>query len=219
MRETMTYNPCFYQLREGQLQRMLEIISHNKEAKPHGVVFFGDSLTQMYDLEKYFPQIPLKYNCGIGGATSEELLWIVDEAVIKYQPSLVVMMIGINDLGHTVMLSPKDIANYVKSIIDLIRGNLPDTQILLLSTLPCVESLRDYHHVLGIRCNDLVKMIYIQYQELILDNKTTLINVFDEFIDENNEAKTKYYQDGLHLNERGYQKLTSLIEKKIQDYL
>ena len=70
--------------------------------------------------------------------------------------------------------------------IDLIRGNLPDTQILLLSTLPCVESLRDYHHVLGIRCNDLVKMIYIQYQELILDNKTTLINVFDEFIDENN---------------------------------
>ena len=55
----MTYNPCFYQLREGQLQRMLEIISHNKEAKPHGVVFFGDSLTQMYDLEKYFPQIPL----------------------------------------------------------------------------------------------------------------------------------------------------------------
>ena len=57
------------------------------------------------------------------------------------------MMIGINDLGHTVMLSPKDIANYVKSIIDLIRGNLPDTQILLLSTLPCVESLRDYHHV------------------------------------------------------------------------
>ena len=173
----------------------------------------------MYDLDKYFPQIPLKYNCGIGGATSEELLWFVDEAVIKYQPSLVVMMIGINDLGHTVMLSPKDIANYVKSIIDLIRGNLPDTQILLLSTLPCVESLRDYHHVLGIRCNDLVKMIYIQYQELILDNKTTLINVFDEFIDENNEAKTKYYQDGLHLNERGYQKLTSLIEKKIQDYL
>ena len=62
-------------------------------------------------------------------------------------------------------------------------------------------------------------MIYIQYQELILDNKTTLINVFDEFIDENNEAKTKYYQDGLHLNERGYQKLTNLIEKKIQDYL
>lgn len=52
----MTYNPCFYQLREGQLQRMLEIISHNKEAKPHGVVFFGDSLTQMYDLDKYFPQ-------------------------------------------------------------------------------------------------------------------------------------------------------------------
>ena len=219
MRETMKYNPCYYQLREGQLQRILSIIQQTKIALEGGVIFFGDSITEMYNIEHYYQDISIKYNCGVGGATSNELLWICDEAVIKYQPKVVVMMIGINDLGHTVMLSPKDIANYVKSIIDLIRGNLPDTQILLLSTLPCVESLRDYHHVLGIRCNDLVKMIYIQYQELILDNKTTLINVFDEFIDENNEAKTKYYQDGLHLNERGYQKLTSLIEKKIQDYL
>ena len=26
MRETMKYNPCYYQLREGQLERMLSIV-------------------------------------------------------------------------------------------------------------------------------------------------------------------------------------------------
>ena len=32
MRETMKYNPCYYQLREGQLQRILSIIQQTKIA-------------------------------------------------------------------------------------------------------------------------------------------------------------------------------------------
>lgn len=218
MRETMKYNPCYYQLREGQLERMLTIVRQTKNAQPNGVVFFGDSITEMYDLEKHFPHMNPIYNCGIGGATSNELLWMVDEAVIKYHPKVVVMMIGINDLGNTVMLSPKDIAVNVKNIIDLIRGNCPDTQIILMSTLPCIEALRDYHHVPGIRCNDLVEMIYQQYQEVICDSKTTLLWTFDDFVDESKEAKVKYYQDGLHLNEEGYKHLTQILTPVIEKY-
>lgn len=218
MRETMKYNPCYYQLREGQLERMLSIVKQTKSAKKDGVVFFGDSITEMYELDKYFPEIAVKYNCGIGGGTSNELLWIVDEAVIKYNPKLVVMMIGINDLGNTVMLSPKDIALNVKNIIDLIRGNCPDTQILLLSTLPCVEALRSYHQVPGIRCNDLVEMIHSQYKQLILDKKVQLVNIFNYFVDEKKEEIKEYYEDGLHLNERGYEKLTELIKPIVKEY-
>lgn len=219
MRETMKYNPCYYQLREGQLERMLTIVHQTKNAQPNGVVFFGDSITEMYDLEKDFPHIKPIYNCGIGGATSNELLWMVDEAVIKYQPKVVVMMIGINDLGNSTMLSPKDIAVNVKNIIDLIRGNCPDTQIILMSTLPCIESLRDYHQVPGIRCNDLVEMIYHQYQEMILDSQTTLLWTFQDFVDENKEALVKFYQDGLHLNEEGYKHLTKILMPVLEKYL
>ena len=218
MRETMKYNPCYYQLREGQLQRILSIIQQTKIALEGGVIFFGDSITEMYNIEHY-QDISIKYNCGVGGATSNELLWICDEAVIKYQPKVVVMMIGINDLGNTVMLSPKEIAVNIKNIIDLIRGNCPQTQILLLSTLPCVESLRSYHQVPGIRCNDLVEMIYQQCQDIIIDPKTRFVSIFEEFIDENKEALIEYYQDGLHLNELGYEKLTRLIKPIIQEYI
>ena len=219
MRETMKYNPCYYQLREGQLQRILSIIQQTKIALEGGVIFFGDSITEMYNIEHYYQDIYIKYNCGVGGATSNELLWICDEAVIKYQPKVVVMMIGINDLGNTVMLSPKEIAVNIKNIIDLIRGNCPQTQILLLSTLPCVESLRSYHQVPGIRCNDLVEMIYQQCQDIIIDPKTRFVSIFEEFIDENKEALIEYYQDGLHLNELGYEKLTRLIKPIIQEYI
>ena len=86
MRESMKYNPGYYQLREGQLRRILAIMEQTKTARPGGVVFFGDSLTECYPIERCFPEIENKYNCGIGGAVAEELLWVVDEAVVKYDP-------------------------------------------------------------------------------------------------------------------------------------
>lgn len=211
MREQMIYNPGYYQLRENQLLRMLSIVNQTKTAKSGGVVFFGDSITEMYDLDKYYENIPIKYNCGIGGATSQELLWFIDEAVIKYQPKIVVLMIGINDLGYTTMISPRQIAVNIKEIIDVIRGNCPQTYILLLSTLPCIEELKDYHHIPGIRNNDLVQMIFQECQLLIMDKKTIMVPIYHKFVDENGCVLKQYYQDGLHLNENGYQYLTTLI--------
>ncbi|MFV0392814.1 MAG: SGNH/GDSL hydrolase family protein, partial [Coprobacillaceae bacterium] len=167
MRENMKYNPKYYQLRKGQLQRMLAIIEQQEKHIPNGVVFFGDSITEIYDVENYYPEIPHVYSCGIGGATAQELLWIVDEAVIKYQPKLVVLMIGVNDLGRTIMSSPKEVAYHVKELIDMITMNCPDTSILLVSTLPCNELLQSYHQVPGIRNNDLIEMIYTEYQDMI----------------------------------------------------
>ena len=38
----MEYNPRYYQMREFQLERMLAIVRANQDAKPGGVVSFGD---------------------------------------------------------------------------------------------------------------------------------------------------------------------------------
>lgn len=219
MRETMRYNPGYYQLREGQLRRILAIMEQTKAARPGGVVFFGDSLTECYPIKRCFPEIENKYNCGIGGAVAEELLWVVDEAVVKYDPALVVLMVGINDLGNTVMSSPREIARNVKNVIDLIRGNCPQTKVLLYSTLPCIEALRSYHQVPGIRSNDFSHMIFSEYQELILDGQTELLDVFPAFVDETGEARRELYVDGLHLNDAGYDRLTELLAPKIAEML
>lgn len=215
MRESMKYNPGYYQLREGQLRRILAIMEQTKTARPGGVVFFGDSLTECYPIERCFPEIENKYNCGIGGAVAEELLWVVDEAVVKYDPELVVLMVGINDLGNTVMSSPREIARNVKNVIDLVRGNCPQAKVLLYSTLPCIEALRSYHQVPGIRSNNFSHMIFTEYQELILDRQTELLDVFPAFVDEAGEARREFYVDGLHLNDAGYDRLTRLLAPSI----
>ena len=57
MKESMHYLTNYYQLREFVLIRMLEIIKQRYYAKENGVVFFGDSITQYWDLQ----ELALKY--------------------------------------------------------------------------------------------------------------------------------------------------------------
>ena len=82
-------------------------------------------------MDKYYPEIETKYNCGIAGITSGMLLNFIDEGVIKYQPKNVVLMIGTNDLGNTVMESPRDIALNVKETIEIIHYNCLDIKFIL----------------------------------------------------------------------------------------
>ena len=140
MKENMIFNDDQYQLREFQVDRMKEVIVNNRISKENGVVFYGDSIVQGYDINKYIPEINDKYNCGIGGFTSETLLWICDEAVIKYKPSLVYISVGTNDLGNTNMRSPREIALNIEKLIRLVRGNLKEVKIIIASTTPCDEN-------------------------------------------------------------------------------
>ena len=43
------------------------------------------------------------------------LLHFIDEGVLKFKPKQLVYMIGTNDLGKTVMQSPKDITIMLKN--------------------------------------------------------------------------------------------------------
>ena len=179
MRENMKYDTNKYQLRESVLKRMLQIISHQKYKGPAGTVFYGDSITEYFDLERFMPAIDHKYNCGIGGITSNMLLHFVDEGVLKYEPEQVFLMIGTNDLGNTLMLSPRDIALNVKELIEIIHYNLPHCKIHLLSCIPCIEDQHGYKSTKqGMRSNDILKMIFKEYKRMIPYEYVHFINVY-----------------------------------------
>ena len=93
MRENMTFLTNYYQIREMTIDRMKEIIDQNKKAKEGGTVFFGDSITQFMDIEKYFSEIKNKYNCGIGGITSKMLINFIDKGVLKFKQRKLVYLI------------------------------------------------------------------------------------------------------------------------------
>ena len=167
------------------------------------------------DIEKCFPEIENKYNCGIGGITSTMLLHFIDEGVLKFKPRQLVYMIGTNDLGKTVMQSPKDIAINVKELVETVHYNLPECEIYVVSPLPCLP-MHDYKHTLGVlRSNDLLKMIYKEFKKTIPYEYVTFINAYPILCNKKGEPVEAYYEDGLHINHEGYLRYTNCLKEYI----
>lgn len=211
MRENMFFDPGIYQLRKSTLKRMLKIIDNQKEFQENNELLFGDSIFEFFDVKKYFPKNKVA-NCGIAGATTDELLWIIDEAVLKYKPKKVFIHVGTNDLGNTVMHSPRKIAENIALITRIIQKNLSCCSINVLSPLPCIESQQAFPQVNGIRSNAFLKYIFQILREYISNDKINLINVFDLFY-KNERVNQILYKDGLHPNDQGYQILATVLER------
>lgn len=206
----MTYDTNKYQLKESAIKRMLAII---QQREPGGIVFYGDSLIENYDLKSYFHQDDI-YNCGIAGLTSDMLLHFVEEGVVKYKAKKVFILVGTNDLGETIMASPRDIALNMKELVEIIYQNLL-CQIYVISPLPCNEAVEGYHATgRGIRNNDFLKMIFTECKKMIPYHYVTWIDVFSAFKEKLNEV---YMPDGLHINESGYALMSKLIKSYVEE--
>lgn len=217
MREDMKYNDGIYQLRENQIDLIKKIMVNNKEVIPGGVVFYGDSITELYDIDKFYPEIKTKYNSGVGGFTSETLLWIIDEGVIKYKPKVVVLGVGTNDLGNASMRSPRDISYNIQELIRMISNNLEGVEIIVLSVHPCDEESNGSKAGKVLRSNRIIKALNEEIELICkrFDN-VTFKNVFDVLYNkESGNIYDEYTTDGLHLTEKAYISLTEEIKPLI----
>ncbi len=98
------------------------------------VVFFGDSITDIWKLAEYFPGKPY-INRGIGGQTTPQMLVRFRQDVIDLHPKVVVILAGTNDIaGNTGPMRNEDIeANYA-SMAELARAN--GIRVVFSSVLP-----------------------------------------------------------------------------------
>jgi lysophospholipase L1-like esterase len=71
----------------------------DKPAEPNRVVFMGDSITDFWKLDEYFPGKPY-VNRGISGQTTPQMLVRMYPDVIDLKPAAMVILAGINDVSH-----------------------------------------------------------------------------------------------------------------------
>ena len=84
-------------------------------------MFFGDSITDIWKLEDYFPGKPY-VNRGIGGQTTPQMLVRFRQDVIDLQPKVVVILAGTNDIaGNTGPMRNEDIEANFASLAELAR--------------------------------------------------------------------------------------------------
>ena len=98
------------------------------------VVFFGDSITDMWKLGDSFPGKPY-VNRGIGGQTTPQMLVRFREDVLDLQPKVVLILAGTNDIaGNTGPMTLQEIeANYT-SLAEL--AALHQIRVVYASVLP-----------------------------------------------------------------------------------
>ena len=69
----------------------------------------------------------------------------------------------------------------------------------------------------GIRTNKKIKYINKKLKKYCKNKDYTYINVYDELTDEDGNLALKYTEEGLHLNETGYIKVTKTLYKYLKE--
>ena len=185
-----------------------------KEIINPNVVFFGDSITDYYDLNKYFPNLK-KVNSGIAGNRTNDLKNDMYNRVYRYNPSKVILLVGINNFLYDGS-SVESVVNDIKDITDNIHKELPNAEILIQSIYPINDDWRLYRHNEVPDEDTLTKKIIdsnSNIKDLCKKNKYTYIDMFKEMADDNCKFKREYTNDGLHPNENGYIKITEILQK------
>ena len=162
------------------------------------VVFFGNSLTEMWDINYYFNDSTL-LNAGITGDFSEGLVKRV-ENITKLKPEKLFIEIGINDMIEKISLD-EICANYRK-VIKVVQQQSPQTNIFIQSNLPVIINrpsfLTDDKDV-----NDRVLQQNENLKKIAEEFNLTYIDIHSVFI-KYPKREDLFITDGVHLTPTAY---------------
>lgn len=188
----------------------VKVVTKIKEVEkvPANYLFLGDSITDFYDLDKYYNELPV-VNSGISGNTTDDILNDMKKRAYQYNPSKVFLLIGTNDLIHN--KSNEEIVEKVEKIIEEIKENRSKAEIYLQSIYPVNYKLSPY--MVKSRKNDDIKEINEKLEDYCEDNDITYIDMYDLLKDKDDNFNSKYTKDGLHPNDDGYEVITKELKK------
>ena len=168
------------------------------------VAFLGDSLTDGYDLNTYYPQYKTA-NRGIGGDTTHGLESRLEVSLYDLKPKIAVILIGGNNLDTM-------FENYERMICS-IREKLPETKIILCSLTAMGRNFAQKNEIACYN-NVIIKKLADKYECEFVDLYTPLFDISIQ------EICADYTSDGVHFTNEGYRvftdTLTPVIEKLME---
>jgi len=169
------------------------------------IIFTGSSSIRYWkDVQKRFPEHQI-LNAGFGGSQAYDLLYHLENLVLKYQPKKVFIYEGDNDIFSK--KKPKEIIVTTKEIIKKIKDKNPDTSIVLISVKPSISrwNLRKKY-----------KKLNREFQEISnTDDKIFYADVWNIMLKRRKVRKDIFIEDGLHMNKIGYELWYEALKKYI----
>jgi lysophospholipase L1-like esterase len=178
------------------------------------VVFFGDSITDIWHLDQYFPGKPY-INRGIGGQTTPQMLVRFRQDVIDLHPKVVVMLAGTNDIaGNTGPMRNEDIEADYASIAELARAN--GIRVVFSSVLPVHNYAEKSKDFFAQRSPARILELNQWLKDYCARNHIVYLDYFSALVDDKGLLKKELADDGLHPNDAGYKIMAPLAEKAIE---
>jgi lysophospholipase L1-like esterase len=199
----------------GQLARYREANAKLGPPAPgeNRVVFFGDSITDIWHLDEYFPGKPY-VNRGIGGQTTPQMMVRFRQDVIDLHPKVVVVLAGTNDIaGNTGPMRNEDIeANYA-SMAELARAN--GVRLVFSSVLPVHNYTEKSKDFFAQRSLARILALNDWLKDYCSKNHFVYLDYFTAVVDDKGLLKKDLADDGLHPNAAGYKLMAPLAEAAI----
>jgi lysophospholipase L1-like esterase len=181
------------------------------------VVFFGDSITDFWHLNEYFPDRNF-VNRGISGQITGEMLGRVKADVIDLRPAAVVILAGTNDLSRGIPLTA--IEDNLLAIADLC--DTYKIKVIFASVLP----VSDYHKAdnksyerTTTRPPIFIKALNDWIESFCTNRHHIYLNYHAAMVDPSGQLKEDLGDDGLHPNAKGYRIMAPLALEAIQKAL
>ncbi len=177
---------------------------------PGGIVFVGSStFTFWITIEEDMAPLPA-IRRGFGGSTIHDSVVYASRIVIPYQPCMVVLYAGDNDIAFKD--GCKIEGNYAQECMDdfskfvaTIHGSLPGSHVYFVSIKPSLARW-DLWPVMH-EANDLIRDLCTRDERLhFIDTVPVMLG------SDGKPRQSLFNDDGLHINEDGYALWTSVIK-------
>ena len=189
-------------------------LATKSKAGPVDLVFDGDSITDHFEsvglrVWKQFYGQRHALDVAIGGDGVEHALWRLDHGEVDgLEPSLVVLLIGTNDIrAHP----PQQVAEAIRTLVADYRQRLPSSHILLLAIFPRGPKATDPFR-------DRITQVNRSIASLDDGAHITYLDIGSIFLRPDGSIPPEIMPDFLHPNDKGYEMWANAIEPMIERY-
>jgi lysophospholipase L1-like esterase len=164
-------------------------------------LFVGSSSVRLWKLKESFPE-HICINRGFGGSQLKDVVQFVDRIVIPYEPKVIVLYAGDNDLAAK--RTPEEVHADYRTFVDRVREKLPQTKIVWVAIKPSIKrwEIREK----GQAANAAIRA------DIEKGRGDVYVDVWQPMLGDDGMPRAEFYlTDGLHLTPAGYAVWNKLV--------
>lgn len=182
---------------------------------PGRVVFLGDSITDGWDLAKYFPGKPY-VNRGIGGQTAIQMVARMHPDVIHLNPAAFILLAGTNDIaGNTGPETQEMVEDSIRAMCEMAASHNIKIILCLLTPISDYTKAKQSVH----RPPEDIVSLNHWIESYARDVHAQVADYYTALVDDKGMLRDGDSNDGLHPNAQGYELLAPVAEAAIEQAL